>query len=78
MSLQKKCVEFVEKWHISFTRYSGVLAVLKMMIIVCDCGHSKLTLCLPVCLLIILANNLDPDQARRFVGPDQGPNCLTF
>ena len=21
-------------------------------------------------------NSLDPDQARRFVGPDLGPNCL--
>ena len=23
-----------------------------------------------------MSNNLDPDQARRFVGPDLGPNCL--
>ena len=23
-----------------------------------------------------VSNSLDPDQARRFVGPDQGPNCL--
>ena len=23
-----------------------------------------------------MANSLDPDQARRFVGPDLGPNCL--
>ena len=22
------------------------------------------------------SNNLDPDQARRFVGPDLGPNCV--
>ena len=22
------------------------------------------------------SNSLDPDQARRFVGPDLGPNCL--
>ena len=29
-------------------------------------------------LLITLANSLDPDQARRIVGPDQGSNCLTF
>ena len=29
-------------------------------------------------LLIMLANSLDPDQARRIVGPDQGPICLTF
>ena len=29
-------------------------------------------------LLITLANSLDPDQARRIVKPDQGPNCLTF
>ena len=21
-------------------------------------------------------NSLEPDQARRFVGPDLGPNCL--
>ena len=27
---------------------------------------------------VVLANSLDPDQARRLVGPDQGPNCLTF
>ena len=23
-----------------------------------------------------MANSLDPFQARRFVGPDLGPNCL--
>ena len=23
-----------------------------------------------------IVNSLDPDQARHFVGPDQGPNCL--
>ena len=23
-----------------------------------------------------VSNSLDPDQARRFVGPDLGPNCL--
>ena len=23
-----------------------------------------------------MANRLDPDQARHFVGPDLGPNCL--
>ena len=23
-----------------------------------------------------MSNNLDPDQARRNVGPDLGPNCL--
>ena len=22
------------------------------------------------------SNSLDPDQARQFVGPDLGPNCL--
>ena len=22
------------------------------------------------------SNSLDPDQARHFVGPDLGPNCL--
>ena len=25
---------------------------------------------------ICVSNSLDPDQARHFVGPDQGPNCL--
>ena len=24
----------------------------------------------------LVSNNLDPDQARHFVGPDLGPNCL--
>ena len=24
----------------------------------------------------LVAKNLDPDQARHFVGPDLGPNCL--
>ena len=24
---------------------------------------------------IRVSNGLDPDQARHFVGPDQGPNC---
>ena len=23
-----------------------------------------------------MSNSLDPDQARRFVGPDRDPNCL--
>ena len=23
-----------------------------------------------------MSNSLDSDQARRFVGPDLGPNCL--
>ena len=23
-----------------------------------------------------MTNSLDPDQARRSVGPDRGPNCL--
>ena len=27
-------------------------------------------------ITIRLSNNLDPDQARQFVGPDLGPNCL--
>ena len=25
---------------------------------------------------IRVSNNLDPDQARHFTGPDLGPNCL--
>ena len=25
---------------------------------------------------IRVSNSVDPDQARRFVGPDLGPNCL--
>ena len=25
---------------------------------------------------IRVSNSLDPDQARYFVGPDLGPNCL--
>ena len=25
---------------------------------------------------IQVSNSLDPDQARHFVGPDLGPNCL--
>ena len=25
---------------------------------------------------VSVSNSLDPDQARRFVGPDLGPNCL--
>ena len=27
---------------------------------------------------IIVSNRLDPDQARHFVGPDLGPNCLQW
>ena len=38
---------------------------------------------LPLCLLVssadkLLANNLDPDQARQHVGPDQDPNYFTL
>ena len=29
------------------------------------------------CLLITVANSLNPDQARQNVGPDLDPNCLT-
>ena len=29
-------------------------------------------------LLIIFANNLDPDQARQDVGPEVYPSCLTL
>ena len=29
-------------------------------------------------LLITSTNSLDPDQARRDVGPDLNPNCLTL
>ena len=29
-------------------------------------------------LLITFANNLDPDQAWHFVGPDPDPICLTL
>ena len=29
-------------------------------------------------LLVTFANSLDPDQARRFVGPDLDQNCLTL
>ena len=25
---------------------------------------------------ISMSNNLDPDQARHYVGPDLDPNCL--
>ena len=27
-------------------------------------------------MLIRMSNSLDPDQARHFVGPDLGSNCL--
>ena len=27
-------------------------------------------------ITIRVSNSLDPDQARHFVGPDLGPNCL--
>ena len=39
-----------------------------------------LTLCLLVSchLLITFANSLEPDHARRFVGPDLDPSCLTL
>ena len=29
------------------------------------------------CLLITFANSLDPDPARKNVGPELDPNCLT-
>ena len=28
------------------------------------------------CIAKIVSNRLDPDQSRRFVGPDLGQNCL--
>ena len=27
---------------------------------------------------IRVSNNLDPDQARHYVGPDLGPKCLGY
>ena len=30
------------------------------------------------CLLITVANSLDPDQDQQNVGPDLDPNCLTL
>ena len=42
--------------------------------------HSTSSFGLTLCLLgvqITFANSLDPDQARYFVGPDLGPNCLS-
>ena len=33
---------------------------------------------LQCCLLINFANRLDPDLARRNVGPDLDPHCLTL
>ena len=29
-------------------------------------------------LLIVFSNSLDPDQARKYVGSDLDPNCLTL
>ena len=31
-----------------------------------------------LCLLIIFADSLDPDQAQQNFGPDLDPNCLNF
>ena len=36
----------------------------------------KLTLTKNLSGIPSVSNSLDPDQARRFVGPDLGPNCL--
>ena len=30
------------------------------------------------CLLLTVANSLDPDQAQQNVGPDLDPNCFTL
>ena len=30
------------------------------------------------CQQITFANSMDPDQAQQKVGPDLGPDCLTF
>ena len=46
--------------------------------VVCGFFFFKLTLKKKKTLqnTIRLSNSLDPDQARCFVGPDLGPNCL--
>ena len=41
-------------------------------------SQTNLTPCLLVSSGDNLANCLDPDQAQQNVGPDLGPNCLTF
>ena len=55
----------------------GLIALSKF---VCWGNVSFLTLSLLAAtfrLLITFANSLDPDQDRRFVGPDLDPNHLT-
>ena len=32
--------------------------------------------CIDIFSMIRVANSLDPEQARHFVGPGLGPNCL--
>ena len=41
-------------------------------------GNSFLTSSNFCGLLINIANRLDPDQERQYVGPDLDPSCLTL
>ena len=57
------------RWlHKSYCRFCHALA---QIIVLTLCMHGNL-----IMTTIRVANNLDPDQARLFVGPDLGPNCL--
>ena len=52
------------------------------IVVAISAGQASHLNSLPACdyfcrLLITYANSLDPDQARRSVGPDLDPNCLT-
>ena len=71
----------VQKLHICEKVYINQLLDFRILLFVLFFFHTLL-LChsllfeLDVFNTIQVSNSLDPDQARHFVGPDLGPNCL--
>ena len=69
-----KCLNFQHNtvWTAFFFNFADVILLSAFLALY------MLSLCLPVANADNLCKQYGPDQDRRFVGPDQGPNCLTF
>ena len=66
-------ITHVPKWVMGATPMAAVMIV-TLRVNMEPCLNSAYR----CCLLITLANSLDPDQARQNVGPDLDLNCLTL
>ena len=80
--MAKSALQVVQELHIFEKAYFDQL--LDFTILLLLFLHSLLHLVCHILLFecwiifntVRVSNSLDPDQARSFVGPDLGPNCL--